>query len=213
METAASVAQPTVWHRVRRALSPSIGLVAAAVVWFAWPSVCPAPPHVASYSRADHEKAARTLAAATDRAARADALIDMAKTTVYFGALGDANGYATELLEFAASDATAGRRVDGNAIHDGHEVLGLVALRRGNLDEAKRQLLLAGDTPGSPQLGSFGPNMLLAKELLERGERDAVIEYFRRCGRFWKMERGRVDQWTKDARARRAPDFGANLLF
>ena len=74
-------------------------------------------------------------------------------------------------------------------------------------------MLLAGDTPGSPQLDSFGPNMLLAKELLEHGEREAVIEYFKRCGRFWEMERTRLEQWTKDARAGRTPDFGANLIF
>lgn len=50
----------------------------------------------------------------------------------------------------------------GNAIHDGHMVLGRVALRRGDIEAAKRELLEAGKTPESPQLNSLGPNRSLA---------------------------------------------------
>ncbi len=51
----------------------------------------------------------------------------------------------------------------------------------------KKYLIAAGKSPGSPQMDSFGPNMTLAKDLLEKGERDAVLEYFMRCRKFWKM--------------------------
>jgi len=37
---------------------------------------------------------------------------------------------------------------------------------------------------------SFGPNVSLAKDLLEKGERDTVVEYFEACKKFWKMDRG-----------------------
>jgi hypothetical protein len=47
----------------------------------------------------------------------------------------------------------------------------------GDIEEAKKQLLLAGKTPSSPQLNSFGPNMILAKELLDKGEKDTVLHY------------------------------------
>ena len=38
----------------------------------------------------------------------------------------------------------------------------------GRIEEAKRHLLAAGRSSGSPVLGSFGPNMSLAKDLLEK---------------------------------------------
>jgi hypothetical protein len=136
------------------------------------------------------------------------ALADAAKTTVYFGSLEDAETYARELLDLAERRRRCWNL--GNALHDGHMVLGLVALRRGDVETAKAQLLLAGDTPGSPQLDSFGPNPILARELIERGERDAAIAYFERIRGFWEMERGRLDTWTADVRAGRMPDFGAS---
>jgi hypothetical protein len=58
----------------------------------------------------------------------------------------------------------------GNAVHTANLVLGRIALADGDVEEAKCLLLLAGQTPGSPQLNSFGPDMLFAEELLEKGE-------------------------------------------
>src|SRR5688572_19086141 len=43
----------------------------------------------------------------------------------------------------------------GNALHHGHLVLGMVALRANDVPRAKEHLLKAGRTPGSPQLDSF----------------------------------------------------------
>jgi hypothetical protein len=47
----------------------------------------------------------------------------------------------------------------GNAIQDGNIVLCRIALLDGKVEAAKVSLKEAGKTPGSPQLGSFGPNM------------------------------------------------------
>jgi len=96
---------------------------------------------------------------------------------------------------------------------DGHMVLGRVALKRGDVETAKRELLLAGATPGSPQLDSFGPNMSLAKDLLEKKQADTVIEYFALCGKFWKLEDGNLKRWSVLAKAGEMPDFGANLVY
>src|SRR6185295_19880412 len=52
----------------------------------------------------------------------------------------------------------------GNAVQVGNLVLGLIALAGDDVTESKRLLLEAGKSPGSPQLNSYGPNMLLAKE-------------------------------------------------
>ena len=101
----------------------------------------------------------------------------------------------------------------GNAIHHGHGILGLVSLRQGRIDDARRHLILSGQTPGSPQLNSFGPNMQLAKAVLEAGERDAVIEYFELCKKFWRGERGRLDAWSLAALNGKVPSFGANLRY
>lgn len=75
----------------------------------------------------------------------------------------------------------------GDAIHMGHTVLGLLALKNNNIDEAKQHLLLSGQVDGSPVLNSFGPNMTLARELLKKSERDSVLKYFDECDRFWSV--------------------------
>ena len=74
-------------------------------------------------------------------------------------------------------------------------------------------LRASGETPGSPVLGSFGPNMSLAKDLLEHGETEAVLAYFERCRAFWKMGGERLDAWSKEVRAGLIPNFGANLRY
>lgn len=97
----------------------------------------------------------------------------------------------------------------GNRIHHGHLTLGRIALAEGNLEEAKNRLLKAGETPGSPQLNSFGPQMDLAKSLLERGEADVVIRYFELCAEFWNHDRAmaKLARWTALAKAGEVPDF------
>jgi len=122
----------------------------------------------------------------------------------------EAQAYAKELLELAPKYRDSWNY--GNAIHIAHIALGRIALRRNNINEAKKQLLDAGCTPGSPQLDSFGPNMLLAKELLEKGERTVVIEYIDLCSKFWKSDKTKMNIWKDIIRKGRIPDFGSNLL-
>lgn len=99
----------------------------------------------------------------------------------------------------------------GNAIHYANLVLGRVALRRGDTERAKTHLLRAGGTPGSPQLNDYGPDMTLARELLERGEAATVLRYLSLCSRFWRNERRNcvLSDWTAAAKNGLVPDFGS----
>lgn len=96
----------------------------------------------------------------------------------------------------------------GNAIFEAHTILGRVALRRNDVKAACRHLLDSERTPGSPQLNSFGPNMILADQLLERGEDKTVLEFLNLCGVFWLSGKDRLDRWLQDVRDGRKPDFG-----
>ena len=104
-------------------------------------------------------------------------------------------------------------KANGDVVHDGNLVLGRIAVDEGRIEDAKRLLLAAGKSSGSPVLGSFGPNMSLAKDLLEKGEQETVLQYFEMCRKFWSSGGGKLDEWTKDVQAGRIPDFGANLIY
>jgi hypothetical protein len=74
----------------------------------------------------------------------------------------------------------------GNLHYQMNEVRGRVALRRDQRAGAISFLQRAGRTEGSPQLSSFGPRFVLARELLEVRERDAVLEFLGAVGEFWR---------------------------
>jgi hypothetical protein len=48
---------------------------------------------------------------------------------------------------------------------------------------------------------------------LRNGQREPVLRYFELCRKFWKMGGERLDEWTKDVNAGRAPDLGGNLAY
>ncbi len=114
-----------------------------------------------------------------------------------------ASEYATELLRLAEEVPRDWNY--GNAIHEGHGILGHVALNQGDTEAAKAHLLSAGATPGSPQLNSFGPELTLAQALLDRGERDTVAEYLQNCSRFWQDRSKALNDWITQIRAGESP--------
>ncbi len=73
----------------------------------------------------------------------------------------------------------------GNVIHEANTLLGRIALKDDNLENAKAYLIRSGNTPGSPQLNSYGPSFILARALLEKGEKDVVLEYLNLVAVFW----------------------------
>jgi len=168
-------------------------------------------PNTPTTTQGSLDAATHALAVATNDLERFYPLCDAAKDSFDIGAYTNAENYAKELLVLAPKFTSNWNY--GNAIHDGNMVLGRIALKEGRIDDAKARLLAAANTTGSPTLNSFGPNVSLAKDLLEKGETDTALEYFNCCRKFWRGDFGKLDQWTKDIKEGRAPDFGANLVY
>jgi hypothetical protein len=146
--------------------------------------------------------------------ARIHALPQLAKLAFDAREFEEARNFATELLSKAASsDLPDFFRNDGNAVHHGNLILGRVALQSGDLIQARERLMAAGRTTGSPQLMSFGPNMTLARELLARGEREVVLQFFDLCEKFWQHGSGRLAEWKCQVNAGEVPEFGPNLRY
>ena len=99
----------------------------------------------------------------------------------------------------------------GDAVHQGNIVLGRLALDSGDIQDAKSYLLAAGKAPKSSFLTVFGPNMGLARDLLARGEKDAVVQYLEECGNLWTADRGKLAEWLALTRAGLKPNFGPNV--
>ena len=135
--------------------------------------------------------------------------------------LGAADALAQEYLQLAKRFPCNWNY--GNAIHNANSILGLVALREGRKAQAVSYLGAAGATPGSPQLDSFGPSLLLARELAKVGEHKAAANYLRSVQRFWRArdmsttgllfpylaDPDPISTWIKELDKGRVPDFGA----
>ena len=130
---------------------------------------------------------------------------DLGGKQVDAGKLDEAEASAKELLTVAQQFQCEWNY--GNAIHRAHIVLGRVALARGDRATAKARLLEAGRTPSSPQLVSAGPDMRLARALVLEGERDAVLQYFQLCAKFWELGRCDLKDWRDAVAAGRVPEF------
>jgi len=144
----------------------------------------------------------------SDESDRGNLLADLGKAAFVAGDLEKAHTYSEQLLHNVADDWNR-----GNRLHFGNLVLGRVALAKDDIEGAAQYLLAAGRTPGSPQLNSFGPDMSLARDLLERGQTQVVVRYLELCLDFWKMGQDRLKEWIALIEAGRTPDFSRNLRF
>ncbi len=169
------------------------------------------PPSLQKLLATNYTKALDKLAHAQSELERYLTLPQAAKLAFVFGNTNEARAFATEALALDTKFQKEPWR-GGDAMHDANLALGRLALQEGRIDEAKQYLLAAGQTSGSPVLGSFGPNMTLARDLLNAGERDAVLQYFSLCAKFWGTP-NKLDDWATQVRNGGVPDFGANLIY
>jgi hypothetical protein len=127
----------------------------------------------------------------------------LAEAAFEAGDYSKAHAYASELL----SKADSGHK--GLAVFYGNQVLGRLALAEGDVERANGLLLASAETTGSPTLCSFGPSMVLARELLRRGERDVVLRYLERCSSFWAYGAEWLARWASTIERGETPDFRA----
>lgn len=153
----------------------------------------------------------KLLEAATDSYEKFALTMKASTAALAAGETKKAKVYAQSTLQQA--DALSINSIDGTAIHVGNLVLGHVVLAEGDVTEAKRLLLEAGKTKGSPPLDTFGPNMRLAKELLAMGEKEVVLQYFDLCAKFWELHHDRLDEWKAIVIKGGIPNFRANLVY
>jgi hypothetical protein len=99
------------------------------------------------------------------------------------------------------------------AIHQAYTLSGLVALKEGNVEEAKSCIINSGLTSGSDELSSKGPNMLLAHELLLLNENDTVLSYLKICKNIWLSKEGvvMIEKWKRSIINGDVPKFGSNM--
>jgi hypothetical protein len=146
----------------------------------------------------------------SDGSAKFSLLPSLATMAFTAGDMKRAWDYAQAMLKGADEFSHAGER--GDALHYGNLVLGRIAFKSGDLPKAGDCLIRSGKTPGSRILDTFGPNMTLARELLEKGQKEPVLKYLRLCSKFWR-DKGKLAQWTAQVKAGKTPDFGANLEY
>jgi len=94
----------------------------------------------------------------------------------------------------------------------GHLILGRVSLAEGDLEAAKNHLAHSLEPPFEAHLKSFLPNMTLAKELLERGAKDAVVQFLTLCAQHCPSRvHGQYWTWVNQIQKGEAPDFFGHL--
>jgi tetratricopeptide (TPR) repeat protein len=153
----------------------------------------------------------RALSDTHDSAEQLNDLPEAAQAAFEAGEYEKAAAYSKEGLSLAAHPDYAENSAD--AVHYGNIVLGRIALKQGDFAAASSYLLKAAAIKGNPHLDTFGPNMLLAKQLLEKGEQKSVLEYLDLCGKFWANDDGKLKQWQSSVLSGANPDFGANLRY
>jgi len=126
------------------------------------------------------------------------------------------SGLTSMQLTSSAEEPLRDYSSNGDAVHHGNTILGLLALQAGEIETAGKYLIESAKTEGSPVLNSFGPSMLLAKALLEAGQKDKVLEYFELCEKFWMPSSiapgNKLNEWKDTVAADGIPDFGSSLL-
>lgn len=129
----------------------------------------------------------------TEGEERAQILIELAELALNAGDLDMSHSHAAAILKTGVFSVNSFARVFYE--YAGHMIMGRVALARGDIFAAKEHLLnsmqrVIQNPIQGHFLGIFGkpPRLALAKELMQHGETDAVIHFFKLCSIIWESE-------------------------
>ncbi len=134
--------------------------------------------------------------------------IHLAKCAIEAEEFAKARTYAEQLLKKAPD--LKDHPDYARAFHQGNVTLGRLALAEGNVRKAKKMLLTAAQPPDYSDKHSFVPDVVLARKLLEKGEKDAVITYLQACRTFWTIGTDRLNGWVAEIKEAAIPDFDVN---
>lgn len=129
----------------------------------------------------------------------------MAKLALWIGDSSKAERYASEALDMDKEQCITDMLAD--SVHSANTVLGLIALNRGDVNEAKRRLIASAGAVRSARQKLAGPDIELAKGLLMRGEAYSVLEYFEKYRWSWTMRGAPIDMWVNQIKRNEMPSF------
>ncbi|MFO0929435.1 MAG: hypothetical protein U0736_20800 [Gemmataceae bacterium] len=100
--------------------------------------------------------------------------------------------------------------VDFEVKHLGHTILGLIALRNADGQQAIYHLHASVQDVADSVVNIYGPTMSLAQELLRVEAQHAVIDYLANCT-FWQTEDHRQDQWICQIKQGQVPQWSMQM--
>jgi hypothetical protein len=130
-------------------------------------------------------------------------LIELAFVAIKIGAFERAGSYVVRANVLAPG---------APELHDLHTISGILALNNDDVNKAKESLLNSVHVCERNEFSclscSLHPyNLLLAEKLIERGEREVVVQYLSRCGEVWKQGARQLSPWIKEIKSGQQPDF------
>jgi len=97
----------------------------------------------------------------------------------------------------------SGSSLESENLYYVYDALGRSALQRNDFDAAQKDLILSATTVGGPHLDTWGPNLTLAKALLDLGYKETVVAFLTSCKAFWPNPK--VDGWISQIRQGQTP--------
>jgi hypothetical protein len=117
--------------------------------------------------------------------------------------------YAAKLLR---EHGQSGDPENGYAVYTGNLILSQSALDNNDNAAAAKYLLLAATSSGVGNVADSGPDITVARVLLQRGDKETVIEYLRRCHNLWPKGAPLLDRWQTQIRNGRTPNFNNRTI-
>jgi hypothetical protein len=100
----------------------------------------------------------------------------------------------------------------GYAVYTGNLILAQAALDRDDLESSRKFLLKAATTTGFRYIEQNGPDAVVARSLLQRGDRDTVLDYLRRFHKLWPRGMQVLERWETTISAGRIPNFNNRAI-